>query len=310
MKPLTEEQKALFSGHIARMAGRYAKVCGEAEDYANEGWLGLTVARRKHDPSSHPNFEGYALKSIRGYMINSMQRNFGGVMLPKGIYKVARMVDAGRLREDELSRETRERLASARVVMRAWRLGEKATDRLTVAGSDAEPEEPGEEGEARARIRAAMACLKPRERVVISHRFGIDGCPVESHAQLAARLGRTHGRTEHILSEALAKLAARLGGPVRHAKTLGDPARKYVGVYHKPEQPNNPWGVRILIEGKLRCLGAYHSDTAGAIAYDDVARRLGRPVNFPRDGEQQAIAGRARSGHKRRDDSPPVGPAP
>jgi hypothetical protein len=57
----------------------------------------------------------------------------------------------------------------------------------------------------------------------------------------------------------------------------------------------------IYIGGKLRQVGNFPTEEGAVEAYDREARRLGRPVNFPRPGEIQAVVGRCggRAGSKR-----------
>ena len=60
----------------------------------------------------------------------------------------------------------------------------------------------------------------------------------------------------------------------------------FVGIYRKSKTAN--WEAGIKVNGERMHLGTYDSPEAAARAYDDKARAHGRPVNFPRDGEQQA----------------------
>ena len=67
----------------------------------------------------------------------------------------------------------------------------------------------------------------------------------------------------------------------------------FVGIYRKSKTAN--WEAGIKVNGERMHLGTYDSPEAAARAYDEKARAHGRPVNFPRDGEQQAKKQRKRA---------------
>ena len=75
----------------------------------------------------------------------------------------------------------------------------------------------------------------------------------------------------------------------------------FVGIYRKSKTAN--WEAGIKVNGERMHLGTYDSPEAAARAYDEKARAHGRPVNFPRDGEQQAKKQR-----KRARTAPPASP--
>ena len=63
----------------------------------------------------------------------------------------------------------------------------------------------------------------------------------------------------------------------------------YVGISTKN---GKKWSASIRIEGKLICLGIFDSQEIAAKKYDQKARSLNLPVNFPRDNERKAIKGK------------------
>lgn len=75
-------------------------------------------------------------------------------------------------------------------------------------------------------------------------------------------------------------------GELRRARA--EPSSQYVGVgrLHK----NGKWSAFIVVDGKIKQLGnTYESEEAAARAYDEAADPLGKPVNFPSEGQEQAV---------------------
>ena len=82
--------------------------------------------------------------------------------------------------------------------------------------------------------------------------------------------------------------------------------RKFVGV----TTAHGHSRARIKHDGSEHDLGTFDMPEEGARAYDAKAREFGRPVNFPRAGEKQAIRARARAPRKRARTTPAVRAAP
>ena len=64
-------------------------------------------------------------------------------------------------------------------------------------------------------------------------------------------------------------------------------ASQYVGITRSPKSKR--WCAAIGHNGKQVYLGTFDSEEEAAHAYDERARALGKPVNFPREGQTQAI---------------------
>jgi hypothetical protein len=89
-------------------------------------------------------------------------------------------------------------------------------------------------------------------------------------------------------------LVATLGLSRKHFPVEGelrkvsvDQASEFVGVCRRPKAKK--WGAVIKIEGKTTRLGAFCSEEEAARAYDERAAALGKPVNFPSEGQEQAF---------------------
>jgi hypothetical protein len=89
-------------------------------------------------------------------------------------------------------------------------------------------------------------------------------------------------------------LVAALGLPRKHFPVEGelrqasvDQASEFVGVCRQLKAKK--WLAMIYIEGKGAYLGTFDSEEEAARAYDERAAALGKPVNFPTEGQEQAV---------------------
>ena len=64
-------------------------------------------------------------------------------------------------------------------------------------------------------------------------------------------------------------------------------ASQFLGIFRSPQSKR--WAAEIRIDGKKACLGTYDSEEEAARAYDEQAAPLGMPVNFPDEGQVQAM---------------------
>ena len=64
------------------------------------------------------------------------------------------------------------------------------------------------------------------------------------------------------------------------------PKRKFAGVQWR--QGTRDWACQIKIKGKTETLGCFDKEEDAARKYDEAAEPLGRPLNFPREGELSA----------------------
>lgn len=190
-------------------------------DLVQDGMIGLIDAANRFDESRGIKFETFAERRVRGAMIDALRRE----AWPRGVRRQRRELEAAReqLRR-ELGAEPSLADLAARVGSDETRLGRtivrihtiestspvSAGDHLDSATLPAvlvpsEPPAPDkayEASEARARIRAAIAALPPRERKVISlYYFG-----EVTMKQIGQEIGVNESRVSQLHARAIQRL--------------------------------------------------------------------------------------------------------
>lgn len=177
---------ALHLGLVRSVAARYASLGIPRDDLVQEGCLGVLDAARRFDPSRGVPFAAFARFRVRIAIRDALTARSRLIRVPKNVAA------------DDAARAPRAVLP----VDDRWQ-------ELLADGASTEDEVVSLE-EARAVDRAVDA-LPPRQRLVIAHRFGLDG-PEESIGEVAAELRLSRGRTVAIERQALASLRRALSG--------------------------------------------------------------------------------------------------
>jgi len=227
---------ALVEGHLPRIAALARRFNGpgvELADLVQEGWLALLEARRRFDPGRGVPFWAYAVPWVHGAIYRLAQDQRRAVRLPP-----AAQVELGRIRRagQQLGRRGGEpRLAElartvglpADRVARIVAAGRPARSFHEVLGPELDgtalidmvPDPCGEDAydDVVSRTDAPdladlMDALSPREREVISRRFGI-GRPPQTLADIGRLMGVTRERIRQIEARALGKLRAAAEAP-------------------------------------------------------------------------------------------------
>ena len=210
---------------VIRLARQYQHSQMTLDDLVEEGNLGLIHALEKYDPGRGFRFSTYAIWWIRQYIERGIMNQSRTVRLPVHMAKrlnsclrARRELSQKRYREpsvEEIARHVDRPAQEVRELL-PWRERPVSLD----AQVDDEQDwhevlaDTGTTGPAGAldredSLRALthwLQRLKPRERDILSLRFGLSGGPEMTFERIAAQIGVTRERARQIYLEALARL--------------------------------------------------------------------------------------------------------
>ncbi len=221
---LTERNLRLVVSVARRYNGRGVPLA----DLIEEGNIGLMTAVERFDYRRGYRFSTYATWWIRQRVARAVADHGRTVRLPSSVLELLSRVqrEEGRLSQ-ELGRQPTEEEIAERVSTTAGSLrqalasasqpfsldepvggfGEASTrGELIEAGTDTGIEEGAGATELRERVREALLTLKPRERIVLTMRYGIGGQGQCSLEQVSEAIGCTRERVRQIELGAMRRL--------------------------------------------------------------------------------------------------------
>jgi RNA polymerase primary sigma factor len=213
---------------VVSFAWRYRRAGVSLLDLVHEGNLGLMSAARRYDASRGNRFLSYASYYVKEAVVSALHRQSGALRIParrvrllSNLRRTLRQLERELQRrpsEEEIARESG--LSESQVRWVLGRMGgdvsldsvrdERELARLAGDGGGLE-EQALRKSTIRA-LRASLAELSPRERRVISSRYGLGGRKVRTLQEIAREI--------HISAERVRQIEARVLDKLRESSRL------------------------------------------------------------------------------------------
>lgn len=299
---------------VERLARRVAATMPHSIDIGDlvqDGVIGLIDAARRFDEGRGIKFETFAERRVRGAMIDALRKD----AWPRGVRRQRRELEAARetLRR-ELGCEPSLADLAAKVGSDEKRLG-RTIVRITAIESTSplakhdhldestlpqalipsEPEQPDtafEREETRARVRAAIASLPPREQKVV----GLYYYDEVTMKQIGAEIGVNESRVSQLHARAIRRLRDALGSSVPSAEAATVMRSAILSFHQKPRM------VKATLDSRgWTASGGHNRDgvsTRGVVVPYASVSRTARSKSPSRNGlasQRQPLSSRKRS---------------
>jgi RNA polymerase primary sigma factor len=222
---------------VVKVASEYRNLGLPLEDLLNEGNLGLIEAARRYDPSKGTKFITYAIWWIRKSILKALAEQVNLVRVPTyQMKKIRELRETERALRKELGRnpdrgELSDRLdTSVKKVDQVMQvqgremslddtIGKEKKTPVSDYLVDRDTESPEDrilKHEGTSLVTSALKHLKEQERVVIKHRFGLDGCAVLTLKEIGEKMGVSRERVRQIETQAKTRLRRLFNRPRTH----------------------------------------------------------------------------------------------
>jgi RNA polymerase sigma factor for flagellar operon FliA len=295
-----------FVEQLARRVAATMPQSIDIGDLVQDGVIGLIDAAHRFDEARGIKFETFAERRIRGAMIDALRKD----AWPRGVRRQRRELEAAReqLRR-ELGCEPSLADLAAKLGSDEKRLGRTivrinaiestsplaANDHhnessLPPALVPAEPEQPDrayEREETKARVRAAIASLPPREQKVI----GLYYYGEATMKQIGAEIGVNESRVSQLHARAIRRLRDALGSMVPPAEAARIMRSAILSFQPKPQM------VKATLESRAAQENLHAKAGAVVVSYPNVSRTA-RSKSASRNGlanQRQPLSSRKRS---------------
>jgi RNA polymerase primary sigma factor len=251
-------------GLVVSIADRYRGRGLDFEDLVQEGNLGLIHACRAFRPGDGLRFSTLATKAIRRAIWRALMGVTWPIRLPEEVYIMAMRVRSGQVCRDRLASGPRAELEAAERVLA---MGIRGVDAVPGRGDGRRHVEA--DAETRARAKACLDVLGPRDREIVAAVHGI-GTARRTFAEIGAALGMSRQNVRGHYRRALHVVRRHFAGtPVPDRAPDGSFSR-YRGVRRTPE---GTFLARVCGEGVTRNVGTHRTEQEAIDAANDLARQ-------------------------------------
>lgn len=219
---------------VVKVASEYRNLGLSLEDLLNEGNLGLIEAARRYDPSKGTKFITYAIWWIRKSILKALAEQVNLVRVPTyQMKKVRELRETEQLLRKELGRspersEISDRLdVSLKKVDQTLQVHSKELSIDDHVGKEKKtpvsdylfdpdvesPEESLLKREGTSLVTDALDALSEQERVVIKHRFGLEGAQILTLKEIGEKMGVSRERVRQIETQAKLRLRRMFNRP-------------------------------------------------------------------------------------------------
>lgn len=219
---------------VVKVATEYRNLGLSLEDLLNEGNLGLIEAARRYDPSKGTKFITYAIWWIRKSILKALAEQVNLVRVPTyQMKKVRELRETEQVLRKELGRspersEIGDRLdVSLKKIDQTLQVRGREVSIDDTVGKEkktpvseflVDPDfESAEDNllkrEGTSLVTDALESLSDQERVVIKHRFGLEGCAILTLKEIGEQMGVSRERVRQIETQAKLRLRRMFNRP-------------------------------------------------------------------------------------------------
>lgn len=207
-EPIDPLQWLALARKVARRFDAHTGPGLDRDDLRQEAYLALCTAARDYD--GRIEFRKFAAVIIRIQLVNAADGEPRPLRLNRGVRRLLRALDEGRLAETDLSRRGRGCVADARRALAAGQIGEHTTAAGSLDSIPGREDDPSR-GLELAEALAALDSLPERQRIVIRTYLGLDGGGGLIFREVGAVVGLSRQSTMAIYARGMETLRQRLG---------------------------------------------------------------------------------------------------
>lgn len=191
-------------GLVNLLAAKFVGRGLDFEDLAQEGFLGLMIARDKYQPGGPAKFCTYAGWWVCQNMRQAIADHSSTVKVPIHARTQLARIASDRMRIEDVGPSAQENIRDA-IAAITCSVGGRPVSLAAAKVPGLPPDHLPRE------VVDALGRLREQEQHVLRMRFGLDGHPPMTHVEIGRRLGCCKQNVDKVRRRALRKLRERLG---------------------------------------------------------------------------------------------------